>query len=259
MKRSRVFNQVASLYDQFRPGYPEELILYLFDKAYINPCDHVLEIGCGSGQLTFSLAERLNNIIAIDQGLELLKLAREKARNKDGNQSELCFEHSKFEDFKSNHLFDVIISAQAFHWIEPESGLQKVHELLKPEGQLILIWNLDTRSEDTQFWQATEPLYEKYSPVDRSPNTRLGLKAEDYYQYLIQSPLFHQVTHQLFPWQITYSKSHYLNLIGTYSDHYTLPEPEKTQFFSEMAQVIDDFDGEVQRFYDTLLITAKKQ
>jgi 16S rRNA A1518/A1519 N6-dimethyltransferase RsmA/KsgA/DIM1 with predicted DNA glycosylase/AP lyase activity len=72
------FNQDAELYDRSRPGYPDELIADLVRLAGIAPGSRVLEIGCGTGQLTLPLAKRDCQIVALDIGPDLAAVARRK-------------------------------------------------------------------------------------------------------------------------------------------------------------------------------------
>jgi SAM-dependent methyltransferase len=54
-----VFNEIADEYDRHRPAYPDALIDRACDAAAVAPRARVLEIGCGTGQLTrSSTAER---------------------------------------------------------------------------------------------------------------------------------------------------------------------------------------------------------
>src|SRR5262249_40941602 len=70
-----VFDQAAELYDRARPGYPAELVEELVQFAEIQAGSRVLEIGCGTGQLTAPLAERGCEIIALDLGPNLAAVA----------------------------------------------------------------------------------------------------------------------------------------------------------------------------------------
>jgi ubiquinone/menaquinone biosynthesis C-methylase UbiE len=64
--RARTFDEVAELYDQARRGYPEQLFDDLFALAKIPPDkSHILEVGCGTGQATCSLARRGCHVVCV--------------------------------------------------------------------------------------------------------------------------------------------------------------------------------------------------
>ena len=52
----RVFNEVPELYDCVRPTYPDELFADLAAITGMDGHSSVLEVGCGTGQATRSLA-----------------------------------------------------------------------------------------------------------------------------------------------------------------------------------------------------------
>src|SRR5690349_15426557 len=49
------------------------------------------------------------------------------------------FQVCPFEDFVDGGPFDLIVSASAFHWIDPSVGLVKAARLLRPGGWLALL------------------------------------------------------------------------------------------------------------------------
>lgn len=54
------FDAAADDYDRSRPGYPDELV-----RSLGPPCD-VIEVGCGSGQLTADLLGQGHRVVAVD-------------------------------------------------------------------------------------------------------------------------------------------------------------------------------------------------
>src|SRR5262245_12346823 len=62
------FDQIAALYEATRPGYPRELVEFIAQTAGLSPGSPVLEIGCGTGQLTEHLAGIGLQVTAIDLG-----------------------------------------------------------------------------------------------------------------------------------------------------------------------------------------------
>src|ERR1700679_3024303 len=75
-RHGEVFDDVAEEYDRHRPAYPDALIDRACEVADLGPGAKVLEIGCGTGQLTRSLLARGLRVTAIEPGERLLARAR---------------------------------------------------------------------------------------------------------------------------------------------------------------------------------------
>jgi SAM-dependent methyltransferase len=132
----RVFDEVAAEYDRYRPAYPDELIDQACQVAGIGRGDRVLEVGCGSGQLTRGLLARGLHVTALEPGTSLIALARQ---NLDGTGA-VEFVNARFEDaLLARGQFRAVFSASAFHWIDPEVGWQRAADVLVPGGTLALV------------------------------------------------------------------------------------------------------------------------
>src|SRR5580704_6992177 len=107
----KVFDEVAAEYDRRRPAYPDELIDRACQVAGIGSGDHVLEVGCGTGQLTRGLVARGLHVTALEPGTSLMALARQ---NLEG-AGEVEFLNVQFEDasLRREH-FQAVFSASAF-------------------------------------------------------------------------------------------------------------------------------------------------
>jgi SAM-dependent methyltransferase len=139
-----VFDQVADEYDRHRPAYPDELIDRACHLAGLRGGDSVLELGCGSGQLTRSLVDRGLRVTAVEPGGQLLALARQ---NLDGT-GEVEFIHDRFEDAPlPPGRFGAVFCASAFHWIDPAVSWRKAADRLSPGGTLALIQYFGLRED----------------------------------------------------------------------------------------------------------------
>ena len=146
----KVFNQVAAEYDRHRPTYPEQLIDLACQVAGLQRGDQVLEIGCGTGQLTRSLLARDLRVTAIEPGAQLAGLAQQRLQG----TGELKLVNARFEDARLPHEhFRAAFSASAIHWVDPDVGWQCATDALVPGGTLALIQYFglqEPRSADDQ-------------------------------------------------------------------------------------------------------------
>jgi ubiquinone/menaquinone biosynthesis C-methylase UbiE len=132
----KVFDEIAAEYDRHRPAYPDELVDQACQVAGLGSGDHVLEIGCGSGQLTRSLVARGLHVTALEPGTSLIALARQ---NLDG-AGEVEFVNAQFEQASlPGEGFRAVFCASAFHWVDPEVSWQKAADVLVPGGTLALM------------------------------------------------------------------------------------------------------------------------
>src|SRR5262252_9454726 len=131
-----VFDEIAAEYDRIRPAYPDELVDQACQVAGIGPGDQVLEIGCGSGQLTRSLLVRGLHVTALEPGPNLMALARQNLEGAGAVE----FMNARFEDASCPHgHFRAVFSASALHWVDPKVGWRKIADVLVPGGTLALI------------------------------------------------------------------------------------------------------------------------
>jgi ubiquinone/menaquinone biosynthesis C-methylase UbiE len=139
-----VFDQVADEYDRHRLTYPDALLDHACEVAALGAGDRVLEIGCGTGQLTRNLLARGLRVWAIEPGDRLIALARQNL----GDIGDVKFVNARLEDAPlPRERFHAVFSASAMHWIDPDLGWQKAAEALAPGGTLALV----------QYFGLTEP------------------------------------------------------------------------------------------------------
>lgn len=65
------FDTVASVYEKFRPGYPEELYKTIFDHIALNESCHAVEVGIGGGQATLPFLKTGCKLTAVEYSILL--------------------------------------------------------------------------------------------------------------------------------------------------------------------------------------------
>jgi len=125
------FGGVADAYDRARPGYPEEAARWLVGS---NPRS-VLELGAGTGRLTTDLVALGHDVLASDP---LAPMLRRLADRLPGVRTALA---SAEEIPLPSRSVDVVVSAQAFHWFDLERALPEIARVLRPGGEIALVWN----------------------------------------------------------------------------------------------------------------------
>lgn len=154
------YDSVAQEYDEVRPGYPNELIDKLISASSVNIGSEILEIGAGTGKATMLLAEKGFKIHCIEREPKMAEILKRKCEG----FSNISVTINDFETWEAtdDDKYDLVFSAQAFHWIDEEIKYKKCRRLLKDKGHLALFWYFSVvESEDTLDY--LNSLFHKFS------------------------------------------------------------------------------------------------
>jgi SAM-dependent methyltransferase len=137
--RADLYRGTATYYDQYRPPYPKELLDHLVDRAHVGGSDRLLDLACGTGQVTFGLLARFSEVWAVDQEDEAVAFARAKAKRLGvGNVRWLT---GRAEDLDIDQPFALITVGNAFHRLDRHQVARSALQWLVPGGHLALLWS----------------------------------------------------------------------------------------------------------------------
>lgn len=236
------FNTAATLYDEVRPGYPEKLVRDVVNLSGLNDHSRILEIGCGTGKATRPFAERGYELVCLDIGADLIAVAQEKLKTFPN----VLFVREAFEEWKSDEKIDLIISATAFHWVDPKVRYLKASEVLKSKGFLAVFSNQHARKNEG-FFAEIQDLYDRYYPrlIGNRPTHATNFPGAEAFQDPIK---------RVYPWKQTYSSEQYIKLLNTYSDHIALPNKNKHLLYEGIVNLIETkYDGQITKHYAAVL------
>ncbi|AUG75632.1 SAM-dependent methyltransferase [Kitasatospora sp. MMS16-BH015] len=255
----RTFDEDAELYDRARPGYPAELYRDLAELAGAVPGSRVLELGCGTGQATLPLVAQGCRLTAVEAGLRMAAVARRHLAAQPAPPAGPA--EVVTSDFESWPLpaapFDAVVSATAFHWIDPAVRVTKSADALRPGGALAVVRTQHVRGGTEEFFREVQRCYERFAPATPpglQPPVADSIHGTDHAEEVARSGRFAPTVFRRYERDLTYTTAEYLDLLLTYSNHRALPTPARDGLLTAIATLIDTrYEGRVTKRYLTEL------
>lgn len=134
----------AAQNDQIRSSQSWDASLYESKHAFVwkhgapvlellapQPGEQILDLGCGTGQLTAQIAAAGAEVMGIDKAASMIEQAR-------ANYPDLRFEVADGSNFSFAEPFDAVFSNAAIHWMrEPARVVACIAQALKPGGRFV--------------------------------------------------------------------------------------------------------------------------
>ena len=114
----QLFSSAVDYYARYRPGYPQGLMEALAARAGLDGTQRVLDIGCGTGQLTIPLARHAHAVVAIDPVPGMLARGQQAAPAAGaGNVTWMEGDSSQIAALAGPGA-DLAVFAASFHWTD---------------------------------------------------------------------------------------------------------------------------------------------
>ncbi len=253
----QTFDAVAERYDGIRPDYPPELVAELIRLADLGRGDRVLEIGCGTGQLTVPLAAAGLCVTAVELGPALAAVAQRRLVPYPDARVTV----GAFEDVPvAEAAFDLVVAATSFHWIDEAVRVEKSARALRPGGSLAVVDTHHVAGGSEEFFRDVQACYEAWDP-STPPGLRLPA-ADDLptaRRDLDGSPHLELPHLRRYVRDVRYTTAGYRTLLLTYSNHLALPVERRDGLLGCIESLIDGrFGGVVTKRYLFELRVARR-
>ncbi|MBN3923552.1 class I SAM-dependent methyltransferase [Nostoc sp. NMS4] len=107
--------------------YGEDLLKLLNPQAG----ESILDLGCGTGQLTEKIAQAGAEVMGFDYAPAMIEKARE-------NYPHIRFDIADASSFRVDKPLDAVFSNAVLHWVkEADSAIASIHQALKPGGRFV--------------------------------------------------------------------------------------------------------------------------
>jgi trans-aconitate methyltransferase len=103
----------------------------LLELLRSQPGERILDLGCGTGQLTAAIASQGATVQGIDASAAMIAAAQQ-------NYPQLAFRVADARNFQVETPLDAVFSNAALHWVlEPDAVIDSVWRSLRPGGRFV--------------------------------------------------------------------------------------------------------------------------
>lgn len=167
------FSDRVDNYVRYRPSYPGELLRCLEENAGLSRKSVVADVGSGTGIFTALVLPLAARVYAVEPNDPMRAAAEQSLAGRPGFVSVAATAEATTLPSAS---VDLITSAQAFHWFKPAPTRLEFARVLRPSGQVALIWN-ERLSSSSPFSVAYENLLRTQAlDYDQTVHTRIDAK-----------------------------------------------------------------------------------
>ena len=239
-RESQRFAAQALDYERYRPRYPESVFDSIVTLAGVGPGTAAIEIGAGTGIATEPLVERGLSVTAIEPAAEMAAIARAKL---DGRAQ--IFE-GRFEDYQTQSRVQFVSSFNAWHWVEPTLGVDRVAEVMESNGSLALIWT------EVVSW-GQEPFEDRLAEIFDHPWVKRLDHVDASLQPVRNDVRFDdsQVRHHTF--ERSLDAASFVAVTKTYGGQRTAEQ------YEAIAKVIENDFGVIKKVEDAALYTFRRR
>jgi SAM-dependent methyltransferase len=246
---AQVFGEIADVYDQVRKPYPAELFDDVID--YGGPVRRALEVGAGTGRATAGFLGKGVDVTAIEPDAKMAAILAVRA-------PAARIEHCTFEQFRPGERYDLVFSAEAWHWTAPGTRWQLAARALAEGGTFALLWN-NERLADPELQSAFVGVYAELAPTvtikdlsvppDRAWSQWPG-------DELAAAGQFGDLTSRHYRNQVTAAAADFIGLARTRSQFRMLPSDVQQRIVDRLTGMFGD---EVPMAIDTTLLLATRR
>jgi SAM-dependent methyltransferase len=153
------FSGRVQAYVRYRPGYPAEVVSLLERECGLKRASVVADIGSGTGILSEIFLRHGNRVFGVEPNREMREASE---RLLAGYPAFVSVEGRAEATTLADRSVDLVAAGQAFHWFDRPVARREFVRILRPEGWVVLIWNV-RRKESTAFLRAYERVLLTYS------------------------------------------------------------------------------------------------
>jgi SAM-dependent methyltransferase len=151
--RPDLYAGTAEFYERYRPGYPPPMLERLIEEAEVSGHGRLLDLACGTGQVAFGLCRRFEQVWAVDQEPDMIRVGRSKGEQL--RVDNIQWHNCPAEDLAAPPgFFELVTVGNAFQRLPRQLIARRAFDWLRPGRCLALLWG-GIPWQESQGWQRT--------------------------------------------------------------------------------------------------------
>lgn len=269
------YSDAALAYNDYRPKYPKPLLREA--AQHIKGGNKVLEVGSGPGTASVPLAEFGYQLHCIEPNADFCDVCRENVQTfgKQVKVETVSLEEARLKDGS----YDAVVAATSIHWIPFDTAFIKCAAALKPQGTLVLLWNMTMFPTVPQVMERIIDVHtQTFSSIAAASSdankdhgkfslwhfwktgsdpTKLATDVE---AKLDASALFDDYRTGHTTTKVRYSAEEFVGVLSTYSPYIRLTETVRNQLFTRLIAVINsEMNGTMDMTFHSVYNVATKK
>jgi len=160
-----LFAGTAWHYARYRPGYPQAFLDDLAQQFRLDGTGRLLDLGCGTGQLTLPLAQHVAEAVGMDPEPEMLAEAAGQAQA--ANVANVSWVQGSSTDLPGDlGCFRLVTMGRSFHWMDRQQVLAVLDDMVDDDGGIVLANDSCLVRPATAWQQAIVEIQPQFMPAD---------------------------------------------------------------------------------------------
>jgi SAM-dependent methyltransferase len=211
-------------------------------------------VGVGTGIVARQFQAAGCQVLGVDPDARLAEFAR---------TSGVEVEVSTFEAWETEgRRFDVVVSGESWHWVDPVAGAAKAADVLRPGGRLAVFWN--TGRPPAGLDEAFAEVYRRVLPASLVARLQRSSMEEAHSAMCVKAAggmrataAFDEPEQWHFEWSQSYTREEWLDALQTSGG--AIPESQMVDLLAGVGEAIDAARGSFTMNYVTFVVTAVRR